>query len=207
MKSAFVLATILESKLTLAFKYIIFKVSFISSLRFCEIVNTIARKLIIVEISFIITAIRPFVTTSSLFLSLDVLTAKLYFSVLPSFFAKTVLLVLNPFTIRSSTSSIHYTAVAVCHTILPVPLVNISIWLSHTTSTAHFIIFKLTYVLRAIWPGENTKSIHDEFSIYFTPFKLIVLNLDILTIVLKIFFLFHHQYLQYMVIYRLSKIF
>jgi len=122
-----------------------------------------------VEISFIITAIRPLVSTSSFFLSLDVLTAELYFSKLPSFFAKTVLLIFNPLTIRSSTRSINDTAVAMCHIILPVPLVNISVWLSHATSATHFIIFKLTYVLRAIRPSENPKSIHYKFSIDFTP--------------------------------------
>lgn len=133
-KLTFIFVAIRPWHYSFAFHIIINEVSLIHFSSVSEIVFSNSLKLTINKISIIITTIKlksPF----SCLLTLRKFTFILYSVIIPTFCSISVLLIVYPVSSIHASIWVNKYAIAVCFSILPLPLINISVNMCHSSIT------------------------------------------------------------------------
>lgn len=134
---------VLVSELAFAFEYIFFKVTLVSSFKICEVVHTVTGEHTVIEVTIVVAAIGPLIATLTYFLAFHVLTTEFDLSELPSFFTKSMLVVVNPLTVTYTTLSVYKASIAIEHIVFPITLVDAAICFRDATLSASLVVLEL----------------------------------------------------------------
>ena len=164
---------VLVGELAFALEYILFEVALVCSFEICEVVHTVPREHTVIEVTVVVAAIGPLVATLAYFLAFHVLATELDLSKLPSFFSKSMLVVVDPLAITNATLCVNEAPIAIEHIVFPIALIDAAIGFSDTTLATSFVVLELADIARTISPCKHAYSVHNLLSINFAPIDLL----------------------------------
>ena len=121
------------------------------------------------EIALVETAIAPLVAAAPILFALVVVALELDLVLSPGLPSEAVLLVIQPFTFVDGALVVDEASVAICHAVLQLALVDRPARLNHAAETLHRVVHKLTLVLGAIGPDQDSKTVPDPAPVNVAP--------------------------------------